>query len=61
VCWWASDREPDHREALEQQITPAEVHSHEIEADHFEIVRADLLLQGIGAILMRTSLEKSSS
>jgi amino acid adenylation domain-containing protein/non-ribosomal peptide synthase protein (TIGR01720 family) len=61
VCWWASDREPSHRAALGQQIAPAEIHSIEIDVGHFEIVRTDLLLQGVGDILMSSDLTKSSS
>jgi len=61
VCWWASDREPSHRAALGQQIAPAGIHSIEIDAGHFDIVRTDLLLQGAGDILMSSDLTKSSS
>ncbi|MCG7755534.1 MAG: AMP-binding protein, partial [Nitrosomonas sp.] len=61
VCWWASDRESSHRVALGQQIAPAGIHSIEIDAGHFDIVRTDLLLQGAGDILMSSDLTKSSS
>ncbi len=61
VCWWASDREPSHRAALAQQITPAKIHSIEIEAGHFEIIRADLLLQGVGDILMQIRCDSNES
>ncbi|MGZ0018693.1 amino acid adenylation domain-containing protein [Nitrosomonas sp. wSCUT-2] len=53
VCWWASDREPGHRAALEQQIAPAGIHSIEIDADHFAIVRNDSLSKDINAVLMQ--------
>ncbi|GKS69671.1 non-ribosomal peptide synthase domain TIGR01720/amino acid adenylation domain-containing protein [Nitrosomonas sp. PY1] len=61
VCWWASDREQSHRAALAQQITPAKIHSFEIEAGHFEIIRADLLLQGIGDVLMQARCDSIES
>ncbi|WP_430231281.1 amino acid adenylation domain-containing protein, partial [Nitrosomonas communis] len=44
TCWWATTREMNDRLVLEQQIKPAEIHSVEIEADHFDIVRSESLL-----------------
>ncbi|MCC7091293.1 MAG: hypothetical protein IT524_04920, partial [Nitrosomonas sp.] len=61
VCWWASDREPDHREALEQQTASAEVHSIEIDTDHFGIIRAEALLQSISAGLMQLTHNPNDS
>ena len=52
VCWWAMTREKNERLALAQQIKPAEIHSIEIDADHFDIVRAESLLSGIASLLM---------
>ena len=61
MCWWASDREPDHQEALEQQTAPAEVHSIEIDTDHFGIIRAEVLLQSISAGLMQLTHNPNDS
>ncbi|SFI44374.1 amino acid adenylation domain-containing protein [Nitrosomonas sp. Nm34] len=44
TCWWATTREMNDRLVLEQQIKPAEIHSVEIETDHFDIVRSESLL-----------------
>ncbi|WP_218147796.1 amino acid adenylation domain-containing protein [Nitrosomonas sp. Nm166] len=52
VCWWTTTRERNERLALGQQIKPAEIHSIEIDADHFDIVRAESLLAGIESLLM---------
>jgi thioesterase domain-containing protein len=61
VCWWASDREPGHRTVLEQQIASAEVHSIEIDTDHFGIIRAEALLQSISAGLMQLTHNPNDS
>ena len=51
TCWWAMAREHGDRLVLQQQIRPAEMHSIEIDADHFDIVRAELLLLDIQSML----------
>jgi amino acid adenylation domain-containing protein len=59
TCWWAATREVGDRLALEQQIKPAEIRSIEIDADHFDIVRAGSLLLGIQSLLT-TALTSST-
>ncbi|GJL71077.1 MAG: hypothetical protein NMNS01_02760 [Nitrosomonas sp.] len=55
VCWWAATRHEDDRHALDRQITPARIRSVEINADHFDIVRAETLLSDVKQRLMRDS------
>ncbi|SDZ08599.1 thioesterase domain-containing protein, partial [Nitrosomonas halophila] len=55
ICWWAETREMSDRLALEQQLGPAEIHAHEIDADHYDILQADSLLSGIRSQLSKIS------
>ncbi|PXW80826.1 non-ribosomal peptide synthase protein (TIGR01720 family)/amino acid adenylation domain-containing protein, partial [Nitrosomonas sp. Nm84] len=52
ICWWAATREIADRMALMQQIKPGKIRSMEINADHFDIVRTDVLLSEVKSLLM---------
>ncbi|PSJ18787.1 non-ribosomal peptide synthetase [Nitrosomonas supralitoralis] len=58
ICWWAATRDVDDRHALERQITPTVIRSMEINADHFDIVRAETLLSEIKLLLMGDSIDR---
>jgi hypothetical protein len=58
MCWWAKAREMNDRLALEQQIKPTKIHSVEIEADHFGIMRAEPLLLGVKLLLTTTMADR---
>jgi len=58
ICWWAAGRKVDERLVLEQQIKPAEIHSMEIDAGHFDIVRAESLLSAVKLLLTTTSTDR---
>jgi pimeloyl-ACP methyl ester carboxylesterase len=51
VCWWAAARPVAERLALAEQISQHELHSIEIDADHFGIVRDDALMQTVESAL----------
>jgi thioesterase domain-containing protein len=51
VCWWAAARPVAERLALAEQISQHELHSIEIDADHFGIVREDALMQTVESAL----------
>ncbi|MDP1787400.1 amino acid adenylation domain-containing protein [Nitrosomonas sp.] len=51
TCWWAMAREHADRLVLQQQIRPTGIHSIEIDAGHFDIVRTELLLLDIQSML----------
>jgi pimeloyl-ACP methyl ester carboxylesterase/aryl carrier-like protein len=51
TCWWAAERPSSDRHALALQIDQGTLCSIEIEADHFAIVRNELLLQGVESVL----------
>lgn len=55
ICWWAVTREMNDRLALEQQLSPAEIHAIEIDADHYDILRVGSLLAGIRSQLSQIS------
>ena len=57
ICWWAATRKADERLALEQQIKQDGTHLIEIDADHFDIVRAESLLLGVKSFLTATSID----
>jgi hypothetical protein len=51
TCWWAAGRPASERQALAAQIAQDTMRFIEVEADHFTIVRNELLLLGIKAAL----------
>ena len=51
ICWWAAARPVAERLALAEQISQHELHSIEIDADHFSIVRDDVLMQTVESAL----------
>jgi hypothetical protein len=53
VCWWAATRPESERMVLAEQISQHELHSIEIDADHFGIVRDDTLMQTVKSALGR--------
>ncbi|MBA3757188.1 MAG: hypothetical protein H0X02_13650 [Nitrosomonas sp.] len=57
ICWWAATRKADDRFALARQIKQDGVHSMEIDADHFDIVRAESLLLWVKSLLTATSID----
>lgn len=54
ICWWATDRAHEDRLMLERQLSPAEIHAIEVDADHYDILRTDSLLAGIWSLLVVT-------
>jgi hypothetical protein len=51
TCWWAAGRPASECRALAAQIEQQSMGFIEVDADHFTIVRNELLLQGIKAAL----------
>ncbi|MEO9061203.1 MAG: amino acid adenylation domain-containing protein, partial [Nitrosospira sp.] len=51
TCWWAAERSSPDRHALALQIDQHALCSIEIEANHFAIVRNELLLRGVESVL----------
>jgi amino acid adenylation domain-containing protein len=51
VCWWAAGRPASDRQALALQLDQDKLPSVEVHADHFAIVREEMLLHGVESAL----------
>jgi hypothetical protein len=56
ACWWVAARPLSDRLALARQAGHGKLHSVDIDADHFDIVRADSLLLAIESALAAMSI-----
>ena len=51
ACWWVAGRPASDREALAFQVDKDELRSVEVDADHFAIVRDEMLLREVESAL----------
>jgi thioesterase domain-containing protein len=51
ACWWAAGRSTSDRQALAFQVDQDKLPSVEVHADHFAIVRDEMLLRGVESAL----------